>query len=79
MRNEVKLRMPNIIVTPALQYGIETWVLGGENQRRVEASEMRFLRLLLGISLGDKMGNIDIRKRLGTERMVEEIQEYRRK
>jgi hypothetical protein len=25
------------------------------------------------------MGNIDIRKRLGTERMVEEIQEYRRK
>lgn len=30
MRNEVRLRMRNIIVTPALQYGSETWVLGEE-------------------------------------------------
>jgi hypothetical protein len=52
MRNEVKLGMHNIIVTPALRYGSETWALGEENKRRIEASEMRFLRLLLGVSRG---------------------------
>jgi hypothetical protein len=40
---------------------------------------MRFLRQLLGGSLSDKIINTDIRTQLGTERMVEHVQEYQRK
>jgi hypothetical protein len=44
MRKEIKLRLHNIILKPALQYGSETWVLRAEGKRRIETSEMRFLR-----------------------------------
>jgi hypothetical protein len=50
----IKLRLHNIISKPALQYGSETWVLRAEDKRRIETSEMRFLRSVLGVSLRDK-------------------------
>jgi hypothetical protein len=40
---------------------------------------MRFLRFVLGVSLRDKIRSESLRKQLNTERMVEEIQEYRKK
>jgi hypothetical protein len=46
---------------------------------RIEPSETRFLRPLLGISLIDRIRSIDIINQLGTERMLEEIQEYQKK
>jgi hypothetical protein len=45
-----------------------------EDGRKTEGSEILFLRPLLGFSPKDKRGSIDVRKRLGTERVVEEIQ-----
>jgi hypothetical protein len=39
-------------------------------ERKTEASEMRFLRPKLDITLRNKIGNIDIRKQLGTEGKV---------
>jgi hypothetical protein len=61
MRKEVKIRTHNVIVKPALQCCNETWVLEEEDKRKREASEMRFLRPPLGISLGDKIGSTDIK------------------
>jgi hypothetical protein len=55
MRKEIKLRLHNIISKPALQYGSETWILRAEDKRRIETSEMRFLRSVLGVSLRDKI------------------------
>jgi hypothetical protein len=75
MRKEIKLRLHNIISKPALQYGSETWVLRAEDKRRIETSEMRFLRSVLGVSLRYKIRCKNVRKQLNTERMVEEIQE----
>jgi hypothetical protein len=66
MRKGVKIRMHNV-VKPALQCGNETWVLREDDKRKREESEMRFLRLLLCTSLGDKIGSTDIKKPLGTE------------
>jgi hypothetical protein len=79
MTKEIKLRLHNVISKPALQYGSETWVLRAEDKRRIETSEMRFLRSVLGVSPRDKIRSEDARKQLNTERMVEEIQEYQRK
>jgi hypothetical protein len=33
MRRQIKLRLRNIILKPALQYGSETWVLREEDKR----------------------------------------------
>jgi hypothetical protein len=78
MRKEIKLRLHNIISKPALQYGSETWVLREEDKRRIETSEMRFLRSVLGVSQRDKIRSENVRKQLNTERMVEETQ-YQKK
>jgi hypothetical protein len=79
MRKEIKLRVHNIISKPALQYGSETWVLRTEDKRRIETSDMKFLRSVLGVSLRYKIRSENVRKQLNTERMVEEIQEYQKK
>jgi hypothetical protein len=55
MRKDVKLRMRNIIAKPAPQYGNETWVLREEDRGSIEASEMRFLQPVQGVSLRDEM------------------------
>jgi hypothetical protein len=47
---------------PASQYGGEMWVVGDEGKVGAEASEVRYLRSLLGVSLRDKIRGIDIRK-----------------
>jgi hypothetical protein len=70
--------MNNMIAKPAPQYGSGVWVLREDDNKGIEASAERFLRPLLGVSLGDEIRSTDIRKSLGTERMVEEIQEYQR-
>jgi hypothetical protein len=67
MRKEIKLRLHNIILKPALQYGSEMWVLRAKDKRRIETSEMRFLRSVLGVSLRDKIRSEDVRKQLNTE------------
>jgi hypothetical protein len=38
------------------------WVLREKGKMRIEASEVRYQRPLLGVSLRDKMRGIDIRK-----------------
>jgi hypothetical protein len=73
------IRLRNIISKPALQSGSETWVIRAEDKRRIETSEMGFLRSVLGVSLRDKIRSENARKQLNTERMVEEIQEYQKK
>jgi hypothetical protein len=79
MRKEIKLRLHNIILKPALQYGSETFVSRAEDKTRIETSEISFLRCMLGVSLRNKIRSEDVRKQLNTEQMVEKIQEYQKK
>jgi hypothetical protein len=60
MGKEIKLRLHNIILKPALQYGSETWGLRAEDKRSIETMEMRFLRSVLGVSLRDKIRSEDV-------------------
>jgi hypothetical protein len=63
---------------PTSEYGSEMWVLGEEGKMGIEASEVRYLQPLLGVSLRDKIRGIDIKRQLGAE-LTDEIQEYQRK
>ena len=54
MNKERKLRIHNITAKAALKLGSEAWVLKKREEQRLEAAQMKFLRLLLGITKLDK-------------------------
>ncbi|KAJ4428658.1 hypothetical protein ANN_25651 [Periplaneta americana] len=46
VRKETLLKCYKVMVLPALLYGCENWVLRKKDERRIEAVEMKFLRLI---------------------------------
>ncbi|KAJ4449322.1 hypothetical protein ANN_00720 [Periplaneta americana] len=55
----------------------ESWTLRKDQECRIVASEMKFLRYVAGYTLIDKKRNEDIRKELKMERLIEMINNYR--
>jgi hypothetical protein len=49
-----------------LKFGSEAWVLKKREEQRLEAVQMKFLRLLLGITKQDKEKNQYIREKNGS-------------
>jgi len=56
----------NITAKAALKFGRETWVLKKREEQRLEASQMKFLRHLLGITKLDEEKNQCIRQKNGS-------------
>ena len=79
MTKETKLRIHYIIAKGALKFGGEPWVLEKRDEHRLETSQMRFLRHILGITESDRKRNHSVRKKLGVQNIVLEIQQYQRK
>ena len=50
---ETILKIYNTLVLPTLLYGSENWTLTALQRRRIEAAEMKLLRLLAGYTLYD--------------------------
>ena len=48
------VRIHNITAKAALKFGSEAWVLKKREEQRLEATQMKFLRHLLGITKLDK-------------------------
>ena len=57
MRRDLKIRMHNIVSKPALRYGSETWVIRQQDRRRIETSEMIFLRSTMRVTRRDKFSS----------------------
>ena len=79
MNKETKLRIHNITAKAALKFGSEAWVLKKREEKRLEAAQMKFLRLLLGITKLDKEKNQCIREKTGAQSTVKEIKQYQKK
>jgi hypothetical protein len=60
-----------------MMYGSETWILRSQDCRKIKTSQMRFLRA--GVTLRDRISSEDIRKRLQTGNVLEDIKQYQRK
>jgi hypothetical protein len=73
MAKETKLRVHNITAKAAIKFGSEAWVLKERDDQRLEAAQMKFLRLLLGITKLDRERNQSMRERLGKQNIVLEI------
>jgi hypothetical protein len=54
---------------PILTYGAVTWTTGWKEESRIQASEMKFLRSIAGVSKIERKKSKNIRRELGTERL----------
>ena len=57
--------------------GSENWSLNRSAKRKIEASEMRFLRPMAGYTLLDKKRSSDIRVRLGIFNINDKLTQYK--
>ncbi|GBP48776.1 Acid sphingomyelinase-like phosphodiesterase 3a [Eumeta japonica] len=70
MNSKSVLRQARLIVhkgvlIPTLTCGREIWVWQNNNESRVNAVEIRLLRIMCGVSRKNKYGNSDVRERCG--------------
>ena len=79
MNKETKLRIHNITAKAALKFGNESWVLKKREERCLEASQMKFLTHLLGITKLDKEKNQCIGGKTGAQNILKEIKQYQEK
>jgi hypothetical protein len=49
---------------PTVLYGCETWALNRSDKRKIETTEIKFLRRVAGFSRKDKISNLTIRSEL---------------
>ena len=61
------------MAVPVLTYGSEIWSLTETDKRKIETSEMRFLRSVAGLSLRDQKRSVDIRNDLHIYNLNERI------
>ena len=76
----LKIRIYKALILPIAIYGAESWALKQADRSRLEAFEMRCLRVILGVHLMDRVRNEEIRSRLNiTTSICEAIKERRLK
>ena len=56
-----------------MKFGIEVWVLKEREEQRMEASQMAFLRRLVGINKLDRERNQSVREKLVVQNRVWEV------
>lgn len=61
--------------TPILTYGSESWVANKRIKSKIQASEMKYLRRVLGVTRLDRIRNEEIRERLKVVPMQKKIEE----
>ena len=57
----LKVRLYNALILPIATYAAETWTLKAEDTRKLEAFEMRCLRVILGVTLRQRLRNEHVR------------------
>ena len=73
----VKGKVYRTMVRPVLIYGSETWTMKRREEERLQRTEMRMLRWILGLTLRDKKRNDDIRRILGVACITDKVREAR--
>jgi hypothetical protein len=72
-------KIHNITAKAALKFESEASVLKKREEQRLEATQMKFLEHLLGITKLDKEKNHCIREKTGGQDIVKEIKQYQKK
>ena len=77
VRKKTILKIYNALVLPTFLYGSENWTLTASQRRRIEAAEMKLLRLLAGYTIYDHKTNDYVRRELQITSILDKIDEYR--
>ena len=73
MPRKVKVKIYCTVIRPVLMYGSETWALRRKEESKLERTEMRMLRWILGVSLLERLQNDEIRRIAGVAKVTELI------
>jgi hypothetical protein len=76
MTEETKLVIHSTTAKAALKFNIEAWVLKKRDDKKMEASQMKFLRHLRGIIELGRERNQSVRDKLVVWYLVGEIEQY---
>ena len=68
-----KLRVYNVIVKPTPLYGRETWTLQNRHMKKLQVTEMRYLRRVEGVKRLNRMRSDDLRERLRQEDVLDSV------
>ena len=74
LSKKAKLSIFKAVFVPILTYGHESWVMTERVRSQVQASEMRFLRRIEGVTLFNKVRSSEIRKSLNIEPLLLRIE-----
>ena len=74
LSKKAKLSIFKAVFVPILTYGHESWVMTERMKSQVQASEMRFLRRIEGVTLFNKVRSSEIRKSLNIEPLLLRIE-----
>ena len=68
---ETKRALFNTIFLPTLCYQCQTWTLDSRTIHKINTTEMKCVRRMIGVSLRDKIRNEELRKQLGITSTLE--------
>lgn len=74
---EVKVTIYDTVLRPILLYGSECWTLNTVQKNKLEAAEMRVLRLIRGVTLRERMRSERIREDLGMISIIDKVERER--
>jgi hypothetical protein len=77
MALNVKRKVYEACVRSCLTYGSETWTLNVENERKLERTETRMIRIMCGITLRDRVTNVELKRMFGIESVLDVIRRSR--
>lgn len=78
-RKDTRIKFFNTIAVPMLTYGSEARIMTEKDKSKVQVAEMKFMRSTLGCTIQDKKKNIDIRKKLEVEPLLEKLKRNNRR
>ena len=71
---KVKVLVYTTMLRPMLMYGSEAWTLTTRTKSRVEAAEMKVLRLIVGVSRWERRRSSEIREELEVEPILDLVE-----
>ena len=74
LSKKAKLSIFKAVFVPILTYGYESWVMTERMRSQVQASKMRFIRRIEGVTLFNKVRRSEIRKSLNIEPLLLRIE-----
>lgn len=76
---KLKGKFDRVVVRPPLLYGVKCWSVKNSRVQRMQMAEMGILRWMYVHTRSDKIGNEDIRNKVGVTSMMDKLREGRLK